>query len=100
MSTTTTAGSASTTKTVIPEITRKYVRFGASPRAAQTIMLAARVLALKAGRFNVAFEDVQAVALPALRHRLILNFEGQAEGISIDKVIEQIISGVPQAILP
>jgi MoxR-like ATPase len=83
-----------------PEATRKFIRFGASPRAAQAIMLAARATALQAGRPNVAFEDVQAVALPALRHRVILNFEGQAEGMVMDRLLEQILSAVPTARLP
>ncbi|MEI8196119.1 MAG: AAA family ATPase, partial [Phycisphaerae bacterium] len=78
------------------EITRKFVRFGASPRAAQAIMLAARAQALCAGRFNVSFEDVRTAVLPALRHRIILNFEGQAEGIAADKVLEQILAAVPE----
>ena len=78
------------------EITRKFVRFGASPRAAQAIMLAARAQALCAGRFNVSFEDVRTAALPALRHRIILNFEGQAEGIAADRVLEQILAAVPE----
>ncbi|MCP3965512.1 MAG: MoxR family ATPase [Lentisphaerae bacterium] len=70
---------------------RKFVRYGASPRAAQTILLAARIRALLDGRFHVAKEDVAAAAVPAMRHRLILSFEGQAEGISTDKIIEDIL---------
>ncbi len=78
-----------------PEITRQYVRFGASPRGAQSLMLAAKIVAMMEGRYNVAFDDVKAVALPALRHRLILNFEGEAEGIQSDRVIEEILKSVP-----
>ncbi|MBN9392019.1 MAG: MoxR family ATPase [Chloroflexi bacterium] len=78
-----------------PEITRQYVRFGASPRGAQALMLAAKIVAMMEGRFNVAFDDVKAVALSALRHRLILNFEGEAEGIQADSVIEEILKSVP-----
>ena len=61
-------------------ITNQYLRWGASPRAAQTLALAAKVRALLEGRYNVSFEDVRRVYLPALRHRVILNFEAQAEG--------------------
>ena len=76
-------------------ITKQYVRFGASPRGAQTLMLAAKIVALMEGRYNVAFEDIRAVALPALRHRLILNFEGEAEGIQTDHVIQEVLKTVP-----
>jgi len=81
------------------EPTKKYIRYGASPRAAQSIVLAAKVSALRQGRYNVAFSDVRRSALPALRHRLILNFEGEAEGVSTDKLIEEILSAVPEAAL-
>jgi MoxR-like ATPase len=80
-----------------PEVTRKYIRFGASPRGAQAIILAAKVLALRDGRYNVSFADVRAVLTPALRHRLILNFEGQAEGISLDTILKKIIDATPEA---
>ena len=69
----------------------RFVRYGASPRAAQTILLAARIKALLNGRFHVAQEDINAVAVEALRHRIILSFEGQAEGITTDKIIGDII---------
>jgi MoxR-like ATPase len=82
-------------KTDSPPITRQYVRFGASPRGAQALMLAAKIVAMMEGRYNVAFDDIKAVALPALRHRLILNFEGEAEGIQADTVIEEILKTVP-----
>ena len=77
-----------------PEITRKYVRYGSSPRGAQAIVMAAKVRALRLGRANVAFSDVTAVAAPALRHRLIHNFEGQAEGVEPDTIIEEILRRV------
>ena len=70
---------------------KKYLRYGASPRAAQTILTAARIKAILAGRFHVAQEDIIAVAIPALRHRLILSFEGQAENLTTDKLIEDIL---------
>ena len=81
-----------------PEITNKYVRFGSSPRGAQALVLAAKVKALLAERYNVAFEDVEAVALPSLRHRIILNFEAEAEGIPQDSIIKEILAKVPRAI--
>jgi MoxR-like ATPase len=73
---------------------RQYVRYGASPRGMQALILAAKISALLAGRFNVSFEDLKLAALPALRHRVILNFEAQAEGISADDVVRQIVESV------
>ena len=77
-----------------PEITRKYVRYGSSPRGAQAIVMAGKVRALRLGRANVAFSDVAAVAAPALRHRLILNFEGQAEGVEADGIVQELMGCV------
>ncbi len=77
-----------------PEIVRRYVRYGASPRGVQAMILAGKIIALLDGRYNVAFDDLRTAALPALRHRLILNFEGQAEGISSDEVIKEILEYV------
>ncbi len=74
-----------------PEITKKYVRYGASPRAAQAIITVARIYALLDGRFNVAFDDIKKAALPTLRHRLFLNFEALADDISPDTVINELI---------
>jgi MoxR-like ATPase len=78
-----------------PPLVRRYVRYGASPRGGQALILAGKVRALLAGRFNVAFEDLQRVAPPALCHRLILNFEGEAEGLSTDAIIDDILRHVP-----
>ena len=78
-----------------PELVHKYVRYGGSPRGAQAMVLGAKIHALLEGRFNVAFSDVQAVAPPALRHRVILNFEGEAEGISTDSVVRASIAETP-----
>jgi MoxR-like ATPase len=75
-----------------PPGVRQFVQVGASPRGAQALILGAKVNALLEGRFNVAFEDVQAVALPALRHRLLLNFEGQAEGIRPDELVQELLN--------
>jgi len=77
-------------------ITNQYLRWGASPRAAQTLALASKVRALLEGRYNVSFEDVRRVYLPALRHRVILNFEAQAEGMSTDDVLLEILQKVPE----
>jgi len=79
----------------VPEIARSYVRYGASPRGAQAMVLGAKINALLDGRFNVAYADVQAVASPALRHRIILNFEGEAEGITTDSIVRAILAETP-----
>ena len=83
------------TETAAP-IANQYLLFGSSPLGGQTLLLAAKVRALTRGRFNVSFEDIQTVALAALRHRLILNFEAEAEGITTDHVIAQILKDVPR----
>ncbi|RIK81597.1 MAG: AAA family ATPase [Planctomycetota bacterium] len=77
-------------------IANQYLRWGASPRGAQTVTLAAKVRALLGGRYNVSFEDVRRVFLPAMRHRVILNFEAQAEGIDADQVLVQVLEKVPE----
>jgi MoxR-like ATPase len=77
-----------------PELVRQYVRYGGSPRGAQALVLAGKINALLDGRFNVAIDDVRAVALPSLRHRVILNFEGEAEGITSDAIVRSILDAV------
>ena len=77
-------------------ITNQYLRWGSSPRGAQTLVLASKVRALLEGRFNVSFEDVRRVYLPAMRHRVVANFEAQAEGIATDQVLLDILDQVPQ----
>jgi MoxR-like ATPase len=77
-------------------ITTMFVRWGASPRAAQTLALAAKVRALLEGRYNVSFEDVRRAYLPALRHRVILNFEAQAEQVDTDRVLLDVLEKVPE----
>lgn len=72
-------------------LVKKYVRYGVSPRGGQALVLGAKVTALLAGRYNVAFEDVYAVANAALRHRLLLNFDGLAEGVKPDDVIQELV---------
>ncbi|MEO6810555.1 MAG: MoxR family ATPase [Isosphaeraceae bacterium] len=76
------------------EMTRRYVRYGSSPRGAQTLILAAKIRAILDQRYHVSRDDLRSVALPALRHRLILNFEGQAEHITTDEVIENILEEI------
>jgi MoxR-like ATPase len=75
---------------------RRYVRYGGSPRGLQAIILAAKIYALLDGRFNVAFRDIRNAVLPALRHRIILNFDGEAEGIRHDAVLSSVIEQVPE----
>ncbi|MBU0638388.1 MAG: AAA family ATPase, partial [Planctomycetes bacterium] len=77
------------TKTV-----NQYVRWGASPRGVQALTLAAKIYAMLDGRYNVSFDDVKKAALPGLRHRLLLNFEGEAEGLSTDVVLNDILDNV------
>ena len=84
------AGSAQATPMV-----RRYVRYGASPRGLQAMVLVAKALALFAGRINVSFEDLATAAPPALRHRVLLNFEGEAEGIAVEDLIAEVIRETP-----
>ncbi|WP_396276645.1 AAA family ATPase [Haloimpatiens lingqiaonensis] len=74
-----------------PDITKKYIRYGASPRGAQSLISTAKVRALINGRYNVAFEDIEYVSYPALRHRILLNFEALSEGISTEEIIKEIL---------
>jgi len=74
---------------------RRYVRHGASPRALQAVVLTAKALALFAGRINVSFDDLAAAAPPAFRHRILLNFEGEAEGIDVEDLIAEVIRETP-----
>ena len=77
-----------------PGLVRDYVRYGGSPRGAQALVTAGKIYALLDGRFNVSTDDIRAVALPSLRHRIILNFEGEAEGITSEAVIRSILDSV------
>jgi MoxR-like ATPase len=77
-----------------PPLVRQFVRYGASPRAGQALILGAKVNALFAGRFNVAFDDVHSIAQAALRHRLLLNFEGLAEGIRPETIIAELLESI------
>jgi MoxR-like ATPase len=77
-----------------PELVREYVRYGGSPRGAQALVTAGKIGALLDGRFNVSIDDIRAAALPALRHRIILNFEGEAEGITTEAAVRAILDTV------
>ena len=77
-------------------VTNQYIRWGSSPRGAQTLVLAAKVRALLDGRYNVSFEDVRRVYLPAMRHRVLLNFEAQAEGVAADDVLLKVLDAVSE----
>ena len=77
-----------------PGLVRDYVRYGGSPRGAQALVTGGTIYALLDGRFNVSIDDIRAVAIPALRHRIILNFEGEAEGITTEAVVRSILDAV------
>ncbi|MBC8103729.1 MAG: AAA family ATPase [Cytophagales bacterium] len=81
-----------------PPVVRQFVRVGSSPRGAQAIVLTAKIKAILAGRYNVAIEDINTVAVPALRHRILLNFEGEAEGIETADVVQKIIESESTAL--
>lgn len=89
-------GTHPNTETAAPAASQ-YLRFGSSPRGGQVLLLAAKVRALIEGRYNVSFEDIQYAVHPALRHRLILNFEAEAEGVTTDMVIDKILEVVTTA---
>jgi MoxR-like ATPase len=78
-----------------PEIVRQYVKYGASPRGLQALILGGKVRALLDSRFNVSVEDIKQVSRAALRHRLLLNFEGEAEEIKTDDIIRKIVESIP-----
>ncbi|MDX6570179.1 MAG: MoxR-like ATPase [Gaiellales bacterium] len=79
-----------------PKLVRDYVRLGPSPRGAQALVLAGSVTALLSGRHHLAYEDVRAVALPALRHRLILTFDAERNGVSTDDIVSAVVREVPE----
>ncbi|CAN5223235.1 MoxR family ATPase [soil metagenome] len=80
------------------DMVKRYVRFGSSPRGAQSIILGAKIKALRQERYNVAFADLASLALPALRHRLVMNFEAEAEGVSSDAVILDMLAKLPREV--
>jgi MoxR-like ATPase len=77
-------------------LVKKYVRYGGSPRGLQAMILAGKIAALLDGRYNVALRDIRSALLPALRHRIILNFDGEAEGISPDLVLQSVLDETPE----
>ena len=79
-----------------PDVTNRFVRFGSSPRGVQALVLAGKVRAMLDERYHVSFDDIEASVMPALRHRILLNFEGQAEGIRTDEVLDQVIASTPK----
>jgi len=84
-------------QTTTLDMVKRFVKFGASPRGAQALLLAAKIRALFDGRFAPSIDDVRASALPALRHRVLLNFEGEAEGIKTDEVLTTILKSLPES---
>jgi MoxR-like ATPase len=82
-------------RSLLGEVAR-FVRYGSSPRGAQALILGAKIEALRAGRFAPSFADVRRVAIPALRHRVLLNFDGEAEGITSDALIEKLLAALPE----
>ncbi len=80
----------------VPDIVKRYVRWGAGPRAGQALVLGAKAHALLAGRHAIAPEDIRRVALPVLRHRVLTNFAADAEGVTAERVIQDVLSGTPE----
>ena len=79
-----------------PDVTNRFVRFGSSPRGVQALVLAGKVRAMLDERYHVSFDDIEASVMPALRHRILLNFEGQAEGIRTDDILDQVMASTPK----
>jgi MoxR-like ATPase len=79
-----------------PDVTNRFVRFGSSPRGVQALVLAGKVRAMLDERYHVSFDDIEASVMPALRHRILLNFEGQAEGIRTDELLDQVLASTPK----
>jgi MoxR-like ATPase len=77
-----------------PPMVKKYVRYGASPRAAQALVVAGKILAMRRGQAFVSPDDIRAAALPALRHRLLLNFEGEADEIDPDAIVHELVNSI------
>jgi MoxR-like ATPase len=75
-------------------LVKRYVRYGASPRAAQALVLAGKIQALNRGQAFVSIDDIRRVALPALRHRLLLNFEGEADEVNTDTIVDELLASV------
>jgi MoxR-like ATPase len=82
------------TDPLAPEVVRKYIQYGASVRATMFVTLAAKARALMAGRFHVTREDISALALPVLRHRVLTNYFAEADGMDVDKILNQVVEGL------
>jgi len=79
-----------------PAEVKRFARYGSSPRGLQALVLGAKVRGLLEGRYNVAFDDIRAVALPSLRHRVILGFEADAESVTTDKLVHDVVTTTPE----
>jgi len=88
------AGHAEADAGAVPDFVKQWVRWGAGPRAGQALLLGAKALALLEGRSAVALEDIKTVALPVLRHRILLNFQAEADGIDADQVVRRLLDTV------
>jgi MoxR-like ATPase len=77
------------------DLVKKWVSFGASVRAAQYLVLAAKARALTSGRYHVTFDDIRALSHPVLRHRILINFHAQSEGMTTDRIIDTLLESVP-----
>jgi MoxR-like ATPase len=84
------------TESAAPDMVKRFVSTGASPRGVQALLLAAKIQALFDGRYAASIDDIRRAVLPALRHRVLLNFEGEAEGVKSDDVLEAVLKKVPQ----
>jgi MoxR-like ATPase len=78
----------------VPEWVTRWVRWGAGPRAGQALLLGAKARAILEGRSVVAYEDIRAIALPVLRHRLLMNFQAEAEGVDADQIVTRLVDGI------
>src|SRR5213075_1573523 len=81
---------------VVPDFVRDYVSWGAGPRASQYLILAGKARALLKGRYHVSTEDIRQVALPVLRHRIVTNFNAEAEGMKSDTIVKRLIESIPR----
>jgi MoxR-like ATPase len=88
------AASAETTARKKADDVHRFIRYGASPRASQYLVLGAKARALLSGKYHVDFDDIRAMAIPVLRHRLVLNFHARAEGIDADEIIRRVLKQV------
>jgi MoxR-like ATPase len=81
---------------IAPELVKKYVNYGASVRAAQFIVLAAKARSLSHNRYHVTYDDITSVVVPVLRHRILLNFHAESDGIDADEILKHLIAQVPR----